>query len=162
NGGTFDLNGFAATTEVVGADGQPHANLEGVSPTMTFYAGSDVSGPGTSTVPTVAGTYTVVSNFPGSTNYASASLQTTFTIGHFTRTIRGGTPAAGANAGGTRVTITGTNLGSPATATVDFGAGNPGTILSDDGTTLLALSPTGTGTVDLTVSAGSGASAPSA
>ena len=56
------------------------ASLEGVTPTLTYYSGYSVSGSGTSTAPIQAGTYTVVASFPGSTDFGSASSQTSFTI----------------------------------------------------------------------------------
>jgi hypothetical protein len=70
-------------------------------------------------------------------------------------------PASGAATGGTTVTITGTNLGTAATATVQFG-GKAATILSDNGTQITAISPAGTGTVDVMVTTAGGASATSA
>jgi hypothetical protein len=60
------------------------------------------------------------------------------------------------------VTITGTNLGTTATATVNFGAGNPATIVSDNGSQIVATSPSGTGTVDVTVTTVGGTSTTSA
>ena len=57
----------------------------------------------------------------------------------------------GPASGGTSVTITGSNLGTASTATVDFGTGHPATIVSDSGSTIVATSPAGTGTVNVTV-----------
>ena len=57
----------------------------------------------------------------------------------------------GPASGGTSVTITGSNLGTALTATVDFGTGHPATIVSDSGSTIVATSPEGTGTVNVTV-----------
>ena len=75
-GGTFNGSAFAATSlvsgVVSGVDTTPAATLEGVSPTLTYYAGSTVSGSGSATAPTSAGTYTVVATFPGSADYAAA------------------------------------------------------------------------------------------
>ena len=48
-------------------------------------------------------------------------------------TVGGISPSDGPTSGGTTVTISGSNLGTTATATVDFGAGNPATIVSDNG-----------------------------
>ena len=64
-------------------------------------------------------------------------------------------PTWGSVAGGTTVTITGTNLAN-ATA-VDFG-NTPGTIISDTGGQIVATSPPGAGTVDVTVVAPTGTS----
>jgi len=55
-------------------------------------------------------------------------------------TVTGLTPTSGPTAGGTSVTITGTNLGSVRTATVNFGA-TAGIIVSDTGTKIVATSP---------------------
>ncbi|MFZ3353190.1 MAG: S8 family serine peptidase [Xanthobacteraceae bacterium] len=66
-------------------------------------------------------------------------------------------PNTGPSAGGTSVTITGTNFF--AGATVNFG-GNTVTSTFVNGTTLTAISPTGTGTVDVTVTSLGGTSAP--
>ena len=84
-GGTFDGSLFAATAlvsgVVSGVDTTPARSLEGVSPTLTYYAGGSASGTGSATAPTSAGTYTVVATYPGSTDYAAAqSSPLTFTI----------------------------------------------------------------------------------
>jgi hypothetical protein len=70
-------------------------------------------------------------------------------------------PASGAATGRTTVTISGTNLGTAATATVMFG-GKAATILSDNGTQITAISPAGAGTVDVTVTTVGGTSITSA
>ena len=56
--------------------------LEGVAPTLTYYAGSGTSGTNLgSAAPSAAGTYTVVARFPGSADYAAAqSNPATFVI----------------------------------------------------------------------------------
>ena len=75
-GGAFTGNPFPATALVNGA-----ASLEGVTPTFAYYVGTTAMGTSTSTAPSAAGTYTVVANFAGSTNYAAASSSpVTFTI----------------------------------------------------------------------------------
>ena len=75
-GGTFNGSAFAATALVSGVvngvDTTPAGNLEGVPPTLTYYAGSTVSGIGSATAPTSAGNYTVVATFPGNADYTSA------------------------------------------------------------------------------------------
>ena len=65
-GGVYNGNSFAAKVTVAGSNGVAGASLEGVSPTLTYYAGSRASGTGTTAAPTAAGTYTVVASFPGS------------------------------------------------------------------------------------------------
>ena len=68
-------------------------------------------------------------------------------------TITGISPATGPNAGGTSVTITGTNLAN-ATA-VDFGT-TATAALADSATSITVNSPAGSGTVDVTVTTGGG------
>jgi IPT/TIG domain/Divergent InlB B-repeat domain len=69
-------------------------------------------------------------------------------------------PVRGPAAGGTTVTITGTNL-SAATA-VNFGPSNPGAIVSNTATQIIVTAPAGTpGTVDVTVVTAGGTSATS-
>jgi hypothetical protein len=76
-------------------------------------------------------------------------------------TVTGVSPSIGVAAGGTTVTITGTNLGTVGTAVVKFGTVTA-TIASDTGTQIVATSPPGTpGTVDVTVTTPLGTSATS-
>ncbi len=80
-GGTYTGSPFPATASVTGASGIPTSSLEGVTPTLTYYAGSAAAGTPLAGAPTAAGTYTVVANFPGSTDYGSAaSTPVTFAI----------------------------------------------------------------------------------
>jgi sugar lactone lactonase YvrE len=80
-GGICNESAFPATATAVGISGIPTASLEGVSPTLTYYVGSTISGSGSSTAPSAVGTYTVVANFPGSADYTAAqSTPVTFTI----------------------------------------------------------------------------------
>lgn len=78
-------------------------------------------------------------------------------------TIASVAPTTGLPAGGTKVTIIGTNLTS-ATA-VDFGTGNPGTITKNTAGQVVVTSPAsalpspGLGTVDITVTTAGGTSA---
>jgi hypothetical protein len=93
---------------------------------------------------------------------AAAGTSTTSSADQFTYrpapTITSLSEGSGGVAGGTSVTITGTNLGTTSTATVDFG-GNPATIVSDNGTAIVAISPGGAaGTVDVTVTTDGGTS----
>ncbi len=70
-------------------------------------------------------------------------------------------PNYGSTAGGTTVTVTGVNLGTVATAIVDFGSNNPATIVSDNGTQLVVVDPSGSGSVNVTVTTADGTSATS-
>ena len=84
-GGVYNGSSFAATATVAGVDGMPGSSLEGVSPTLLYYAGSDTSGVGSTSAPVTAGTYTVVASFAGSNDYAAAqSHPVTFTITYWT------------------------------------------------------------------------------
>jgi uncharacterized repeat protein (TIGR01451 family) len=95
-GGTYNGNSFAATDSVAGVvagvDSTPAGTLEGVTPTLTYYAGTytlatlPASG-GSSTAPTAVGNYTVVSSFAGSTDYSSSQALATFSIGQATPTV---------------------------------------------------------------------------
>jgi hypothetical protein len=83
-GGTFNGSVFPATVTVAGVvpgvDSTPAASIEGVTPTVTYYAGSSASGTALLGAPTNAGTYTALAAFAGSADYTNASNQTTFTI----------------------------------------------------------------------------------
>ncbi len=70
NGGTYSGSAFTATT----------ASLEGITPSLTYYSGTSATGTALSDVPTMAGTYTVLASFAGSTDYISSTASTTFTI----------------------------------------------------------------------------------
>ncbi|MFD7260479.1 IPT/TIG domain-containing protein [Streptomyces sp. NPDC059874] len=67
-------------------------------------------------------------------------------------------PTSGLAAGGTTVTVTGTNL---AGAAITFGAGNPATGVSCTPTSCTATAPAGTGTVDVQATTPGGTSAAS-
>ena len=83
-GGTFTGNPFPATALVNGA-----ASLEGVTPTLTYFVGTGTSGTNLGgTAPSAAGTYTVVANFAGSTDFtAASSTPLTFNITKATPTV---------------------------------------------------------------------------
>ncbi len=87
--------------------------------------------------------------------YAAPVAQATTTILSTSPTVTGVSPGSGTPAGGTNVTITGTNLAG-ATA-VDFGSA-AADITSDSGNSITASSPPGTGTVDVTVTTPDGTS----
>jgi cyclophilin family peptidyl-prolyl cis-trans isomerase len=86
--GTYNGSAFTATATVTGVSGVPGSSLEGVSPTLLYYAGSDTSGTGSASAPVDVGTYTVVASFAGSTDYSAAQSQpVTFTIAQASLTI---------------------------------------------------------------------------
>jgi alpha-tubulin suppressor-like RCC1 family protein len=74
-------------------------------------------------------------------------------------TVTGVEPNHGPAAGGTSVTITGTNL--TGTSAVKFGSTNAASFKVNSDTSLTAVSPAGTGAVDVTVTTPSGTSATS-
>ncbi len=116
----------AGQYSVIGSKPQPYADAVNKTITVT------VNGPGTRPAP-AAETPAMVSANP---------LPPTVTLV---------SPLAGPTSGGTVVTITGANLGTASTATVLFGS-TPATILSDNGTTIQAISPPGlAGSVNVTV-----------
>jgi sugar lactone lactonase YvrE len=79
-GGSANGRPFAATTQMIDVTGTPQASLEGVAPTLSYYAGSSASGKPLAGPPSAAGTYTVLAEFPGSADYAAASATQTFKI----------------------------------------------------------------------------------
>ena len=65
------------------------ASLDGITPTITYYSGNNVSPRyELSGAPINAGTYTVVAAFAGDTTYVSASAFTTFTIAKAPLTVK--------------------------------------------------------------------------
>jgi hypothetical protein len=75
--GTYTAQPYTATVTVTGVDGVHYSSLEGVQPTLTYYAasGSALAGP-----PTAVGTYRVVATFSGSLDYLAVTTVTYFTI----------------------------------------------------------------------------------
>ena len=71
-----------ASLTVTGVGGPAGSSLEGVAPTLVYYAGTTAAGTPLSGAPIDAGTYTVVARFPGSADYSPGqSAPVTFTIG---------------------------------------------------------------------------------
>ena len=94
SGGTYNGSAFNATATVAGVSGQAASKLEGIAPTLVYYAGSTATGTPLSAAPIDAGTYAVVAHFPGSADYlASTSAPVTFTIAPATPTITWENPA---------------------------------------------------------------------
>ncbi len=83
-GGIYDGNPFVASVTVAGSggDNSPAGNLQGTSPTLTYYDGTGTSGTSLgSTPPSAPGTYTVIAAFPGNSDYQPAvSPPVVFTI----------------------------------------------------------------------------------
>jgi hypothetical protein len=108
--------------------------------------------------PAGTGTVDIKIVTPGGTSAASAADQFVHTV--LTPTITGITPASGSAAGGTSVTITGTNL-TGATA-VTFGGIAAASYIVNSANSITAFSPAGTGTVDIEVVTPGGTSTTSA
>ena len=153
-GGTYNGAPFAATADVVGLGNQPGPSLEGVSPTLSYYAGTSATGTPMAGAPSAVGTYTVVAVFPGSSDYASAwSAPVTFEITAPSEVTASSTTVALTSSAGSTV------YGEPVTLTAAVtstnpGAGTPtGTVTFFDGTSQLgAVTLDGSGRATLTVS----------
>jgi hypothetical protein len=111
----------------------------------------------TATSPAGSGTVDVTVTTPDGTSASSSADQFTYTVVVPPPTLTSISPTTGATAGGTSVTITGTNLAN-ATA-VDFGS-TPGVITADSASSITATSPAGSGTVDVTVTTPTGTTTP--
>jgi hypothetical protein len=107
--------------------------------------------------PAGSGTVDVTVTTPAGTSATSAADD--FAYVSATPVVTAVTPPSGPTTGGTFVTISGTNLGFA--TTVDFGA-TAAIVTSDAPTSITALSPAGTGTVNITVTTPAGTSATSA
>ena len=124
-GGVYTGSALPATALVAGTNGQFNPTLEGVAPTLLYYAGSTASGTASSTAPSTAGTYTVLATFSGTADYASASNSATFNI---TQAM----PAVQVSDGGTY-----SGIPLPATATATGVSGVAGASLEGVAPTLL-------------------------
>jgi hypothetical protein len=148
-------------------DGKPDAPISDFASKIDWGDGTTSAG----TVTSVSGGYSVAGSHTYSTpgpyqttisifdkDGSSASVQGSANVATPPPTVTGVSPSVGPAAGGTSVTITGTNLNG-ATA-VKFGAA-AATIASDGATSITATAPPGTGTVDVTVTTAGGTSATS-
>jgi hypothetical protein len=88
-GGTYNQAPYAATATVAGVDGVYGSRLEGVTPTLTYYAGTTAGGTPLAGAPVLPGTYTVLASFTGSADYTAASATATFTIQTPTASVTG-------------------------------------------------------------------------
>lgn len=120
SGGTYNGSPFAGAAYLVGVTGYGTLNLENVTPTQTYYAGSTATGTPLSGAPTAAGTYTVVSGFAGSADYSSAvSTPTTFTIGKASPTLNLSAAGGVYNAAASNATATVTGISGPAASNLE-------------------------------------------
>ncbi len=111
----------------------------------------------TAVAPAGTGTVNVTVSTPGGTSGTGSADQFSYVPAP---TVASVSPGAGPTAGGTSVTITGTNL-SEATA-VKFGSTAAVSVTADSATSITAVSPAGTGVVDVSVSTSGGTSKMSA
>jgi IPT/TIG domain len=103
----------------------------------------------------------VVINTCGGTPCANTTSIVQFSLGGAVSTVSSLSPTSGPNAGGTSVTINGTNFTSP--ATVKFGTNAATNVDVVSATEITAVSPAGSsGTVDVTVTTSAGTSQTSA
>ena len=105
-------------------DNTPAASLEGVSPTLTYYAGrAPLSG-----APSAAGTYTVVATFPGGADYTMATATATINVLQATPTVVVSPVSTTYDGQGHGTTGTVTGIGGvvlgPATISYNTGDGN--------------------------------------
>jgi hypothetical protein len=142
--GSFTGEPFPASV-MIGESGQGNsfsASLGDVTPTLTYFSGSGISGMNLgSTAPTTPGTYTVVAGFAGSAEYAAVqSSPVTFTISPGTVAINL-SASSGTAVYGQSVALTARVTGAiTPTGTVTF---------QDNGTTIGTVALDGTGTATL-------------
>jgi hypothetical protein len=109
-GGVYNGSPYVGTAKVKGG-----VSLEGVSPTLDYYSGTlsaaQIAGAtALAGAPSAVGSYTVVANFPGSTDYSSASsapahftitrAKPTVSLSHVSKTYAGPTSAGVATVNG--------------------------------------------------------------
>jgi acyl-homoserine-lactone acylase len=127
----------------------------GASSAASFTVNSSTSI--TATSPAGSGTVDVTVTTPEGSSPTSASDQFTYVAAPAVSSV---SPNAGAEAGGTSVTITGTDL--TGASDVKFGASSAASYTVNSPTSITATSPAGSGTVDVTVITPGGTSATSA
>jgi Bacterial Ig-like domain (group 3)/Right handed beta helix region len=80
-GGKFTGSPFPGAATITGINGTASSSLEGVTPVLTYYAGTAATGTPLGGAPSQGGTYTVVASFAGSADYKPVqSAPVTFTI----------------------------------------------------------------------------------
>ena len=93
-GGIYNGSSFPATVSVTGTDGVARPSLEGVAPTLAYFAGPTAAGIPLAGPPTATGTYFVLASFAGSGHYTPTSTGTSFLIGQAMPTLNL-TPSSG-------------------------------------------------------------------
>ncbi len=145
-GGAYTGSAFPATATVTGVNGSAAANLEGVTPTVTYCQGNTCS----STPPTQAGTYTATASFAGSADYAAVqSKPVTFTIAKATPTIQISDAGGTYNGSAFPATVTVRGVSGSAAASLE---GVTATVTYCQGTSCSATAPIQAGTYTATAS----------
>jgi large repetitive protein len=139
--------GTAVTLTGTNLSGATGVSFGGAAAKVTADSGTQI----TVTSPSGTGTVNITVTTPGGS--ASAG---TFTYMTPAPAVTGLSPSSGTTAGGTAVTISGTNL-SGATG-VSFG-GTAAKVTADSNTQIAVISPAGTGTVNVTVTTPGGSAA---
>ena len=159
----FDITTAAPTVTAISPAAGPMAGGSQVTITGTNLAGatkvtfgsvavtsfvSDTAGQLVVVSPkAAAGTVNVQVTTPSGTSAAVAADKFTYVAAP---TVTQLSPASGPVAGGTKVTISGTNLGTAGTATVKFGTA-AAAIVTDSGSQIVVTAPAGSGAVSVTV-----------
>ena len=169
-GDQFTYNAAAPTVTAVSPNNGPQAGGTSVTITGTNLSGATAVhfGANVATGVIVNSATSVSATSPAGTGTVDVTVTTpagtsgTSSADHFTYnvpapTVTAVSPNNGPQAGGTSVTITGTNL-TGATA-VHFGANAATGVVVNSATSVSATSPAGTGTVDVTVTTPGGTSA---
>jgi hypothetical protein len=160
----------SATTQVGQSYSQTNAAGGGTSPyTYSVFAGTlpagttlSVSSGTVSGTPTTAGAFSYTIQVADSGSPTQTATQTSSgTIAGIVPTVTAVSPNGGPPAGGTSVTISGTNL--TGVSAVSFGGAAAARFAVNGATSITAIAPAGAvGTVDVTVTTGNGTSATSA
>ena len=150
---TFTKGSAGTFTFTASGNPTPTITESGTLPAGVTFSGGVLSG-----TPTVTGTFPIILT---ASNGIETPAKQNFTLNVVTAapTVSSISPTSGSTAGGTSVTISGTNLGSA--SAVNFGV-TPATITTDSATSITATSPSGTGTVAVTVTTAGGTSATAA
>jgi len=147
--------GTSVTISGSGLSGATAVHFGSAAASFTINSATQV----TAIVPAAAAG-TVDVTVTGSTGTSATSTADQYTyVSPLQPTVTGVSPAAGPAAGGTTVTITGTNFASG--AAVAFGSVAATAVTLQSTSQLTATAPAGSGTVDVTVTTSNGASAPS-
>ena len=92
-GGTYSGTAFGGSATVTGVSGNAGSTLEGITPSLSYYAGTygstaQLTGLTALTgAPSSAGAYTVLASFAGSADYAAAAALADFSISQATPTV---------------------------------------------------------------------------